>query len=349
MRVLRWAILGVGRFGRIHGQVLTTMPGVELAAVCSRTRETAEAAAAELGGVEAETDFRRLLERRDIDVVTIATHWKDHFEIALAALESGKHVLLEKPMAATGDECRKLVAAAGRASGVFLVGHVCRFDPRAVLAKRAVDEGRIGRIFSMHAKRNLPVAPGHVRLDKISPLLGDGVHDADLMMWLLGRPPSRVYARNVRVDDFVYPDVGWAMLEFGDLSGNAGSQMETAIGVMETNWRLPQNSPTTIDAQLTIVGTEGQITIDCGHAGLSVLDANGLRYPDTAYWPELHDRRVGALRNELEYFATCVRKGRPAEVITPIEAARAVMVMETAERSASLGTPLEYRDELGGK
>jgi hypothetical protein len=51
----------------------------------------------------------------------------------------------------------------------------------------------------------------------------------------------------------------------------------------------------------------------------------------------------------LEYFATCVRKGRPAEVITPIEAARAVMVMETAERSASLGTPLEYRDELGGK
>jgi predicted dehydrogenase len=149
------------------------------------------------------------------------------------------------------------------------------------------------------------------------------------------------------VDDFAYPDVGWAMLEFGDL--NARSQAETAIGVIETNWRLPKNSPTTIDAQLTIVGTEGQITIDCGHAGLSVLDANGLRYPDTAYWPDLHDRRVGALRNELEYFAACVREGRPAEVITPQEAARAVMVMETAERSAGLGMPLEYRDELGGK
>jgi predicted dehydrogenase len=111
---------------------------------------------------------------------------------------------------------------------------------------------------------------------------------------------------------------------------------------------LPKNSPTTIDAQLAIVGTEGQINIDCGHAGLSILDVNGQRFPDTAYWPELHGRRVGALRNELEYFAQCVREGRPAEIITPEEAARALMVMEAAERSAIQGTPLEYRDEFEG-
>jgi UDP-N-acetylglucosamine 3-dehydrogenase len=295
-----------------------------------------------LGNPRAFTDYRQLLECDDIEVVTIATHWKEHFEIALAALERGKHVLLEKPMASNGEECRQLVDAARRAKGAFMVGHVCRFDPRVALAKRAIDEGRIGRIVSMHAKRNLPAAPGHVRLDKISPLMGDGVHDADLMMWFLGRAPSRVYARNLWVDRFVYPDLSWAMLEFGDLSDADACRREGAIGVIETVWRLPQNTPTAIDARLEIVGTKGTISIDCGHAGLALLDASGLRIPDTAYWPEIHGQRVGALTHEIEYFARCVREGRRPTVITPEEAAQAAGVMELAERSAADGRPMDY-------
>jgi predicted dehydrogenase len=346
METLRWAILGAGRFGAVHAEVLRQMPGVQLAAVSLRTQEKAEAAAREMGAQRAYGDYRRLLDDPDIDVVTITTHWKEHFEPALAALDSGKHVLLEKPMAAIADECRKLVKAARRAKGVFMVGHICRFDPRAALAKQAIAEGRIGRIISMHAKRNLAVAAGFLRLDKISALMGDGVHDADLMMWFLSRPPSRVYARTVRVDDWVYPDAGWAMLEFGDLSDSAASRREGAIGVVEANWRLPKNAPTTIDAVMQIIGTEGQITIDCGHAGLEILDRDGPHFPDTAYWPEIHGARVGALRHELDYFAACVRKGRQPEVVTPEEAARAVMVMETAERSAATGAPLEYGDEF---
>lgn len=344
MQVLRWAIIGVGRFGRVHAQTLLGLPGVELTALCSRTAESVSAAAAEFGVSAAFDDYRRLLECDEIDVVTIATHWQEHFEIAQAALASGKHVFLEKPMAATGEQCRQLVEAARESSAVFMVGHVCRFDPRVALAKQAIDEGRIGRIISMHARRNLPVAPGRIRLDKISPLLGDGVHDADLMMWFLGRPPGRIFARNVRVDDYRYPDIGWAMLEFGDLAGGA-SPRDGAIGVIETNWRLPESTPTAIDAVMEIVGTEGRITIDCGHAGLTLLDRQRLHYPDTAYWPILHGHRVGALRYELEYFAHCVREGQRPDVITPEEAARAVLVMEAAERSAALGQPIEYREE----
>ncbi|MBW3597146.1 MAG: Gfo/Idh/MocA family oxidoreductase [Planctomycetes bacterium] len=342
MQPLRWAIIGAGRFGRIHAQVLQQLPGVELTAVCSRTKEKVEAAAAELSVPRAFTDFRNLLEGDVCDVVTIATHWQEHFEPAMAALESGKHVLLEKPMAPTRDECRRLVEAARRANGAFMVGHVCRFDPRAAIVKRAVDGGRIGRIVSMHARRNLPEAPGSIRLDRISPLMGDGVHDADLMMWLLGRAPTRIYARNVRVDRFRYPDLGWAMLEFGDLGDEEAARREGAIGVIETNWRLPAKSPTAIDAVLQVVGTEGQITLDCGHAGVSIVDGAGLRFPDTAYWPELHGRRVGALYHELDYFAQCIRDGRRPAIITPEEAARAAAVMETAEHAAAQGLPLEF-------
>jgi UDP-N-acetylglucosamine 3-dehydrogenase len=216
-----------------------------------------------------------------------------------------------------------------------MVAHVCRFDPRVTLAKAAIDEGRIGRIVSMHAKRNLPRAPGRLRLDKISPLMGDGVHDADLMLWFLGKPPSHIYARTVRVDRFRYPDIGWAVLSFGD----------EAVGAIETVWRLPENAPTVIDAKLEVIGSEGALTIDCAHTGLTILDANGLKMPDTAYWPQQHGRQIGALAHELQYFADCIRRDRPPQVITPIEAARAVMVMEAAERSAAEGRVVPYEEQ----
>ena len=233
-------------------------------------------------------------------------------------------------MAATSQQCQSLLDAAKSARGYFMVGHICRFDPRVTLAKQAIDEGRIGRVISLHAKRNLPIAPGSVRLDKISPLMGDGIHDADLMMWFLGRKATRVYARNVRVENFKHPDIGWAVLEFGD----------DAIGVIETNWRLPANTPTQIDARIEITGTKGQLTIDCAITGLSILDEKGLKMPDTAYWPTQHGQIVGALVHELNYFVLCIRENRHPTVITPEEAAQAVRVMEAAEESAARGSPV---------
>lgn len=327
---IRWAVIGAGRFGTIHARVLSSIPDVELYGLCNRNEERLQTAANEFDGVGTFTDYEDILDDPQVDVVDITTHWQDHYSIALAALQSGKHVFLEKPMAPSAEECRTLLQAAEEASTnsrQCMVGHICRFDPRVTLAKEAIDEGRIGRIVSMHAKRNLPKAPGALRLDKVSPLMGDGIHDADLMMWFTGQTPSRVYGRNVRVDEFRYPDVGWAMLEFG----------EDAIGVVETNWRLPENTPTVIDAKLEVVGTEGMLTIDCSNLGLSVLDRSGLKMRDTVYWPMQHGQQIGALQSELAYFNRCVREGRPPEVVTPIEAARAVAVMEAAERSAVSG------------
>ncbi len=115
---------------------------------------------------------------------------------------------------------------------------------------------------------------------------------------------------------------------------------EGAIGVVETNWGLPANSPTVIEATLQVVGTDGMLTIDCSQTGLTILDANGLKMQDTDYWPEQHGSLVGVLRNEISYFADCIRSGREPEVITPEEAARAVRVMEAAEQSATTGQPI---------
>lgn len=332
--VIRWGVIGVGRFGKIHARVIASLPGCQLAALSNRNAPRLAEAALEFGTAEKDChlDYRELLARPDIDAVSITTHWRDHHEVALAALEAGKHVLLEKPMAATAEQCRELLRAAATAPGHLMVGHICRFDPRVTLARDAIAGGRLGRIVSMHARRNLPKAPGNIRLDKISPLIGDGIHDADLMMWFLGRAPTEIYARNLRVGEYRHPDLGWAMLHFDD----------QAIGVIETVWCLPENVPTGIDATMEVIGTEGKLTIDCTHTGLSITDAEGTRMPDTVYWPIQHGRQIGALARELETFAAAIRGGEPPTVITPFEAARALAVMETAEFSALAGQPLPF-------
>ena len=331
MEQLRWGIIGIGRFGMVHARAVRSLADSELVAICNRNPDRLAVASNELGLDRVYTDYRELLADTDVDVVSITTHWQQHFAVAQAALNSGKHVLLEKPLAATSAQCLELLAMAERASGRFMVGHICRFDPRVTLARDAVRQGRIGRIVSMHAKRNLPKAPGNIRLDKISPLMGDGVHDADLMMWLLGRAPSRVYGRQIHFGTMTYPEVGWALLEFDD----------EAIGVVETNWGLPENAPTVIDARLEIVGTDGMLTVDCANTGLRVLDKQGLKMVDTSYWPEQYGCLVGVLRDELAYFASCIRRQQDPTVVTPAEAAQAVIVMEAAEQSARLGRPVD--------
>jgi predicted dehydrogenase len=328
---IRWGVIGVGRFGRLHAKTVQSIYGLELAGVCNRNHERLAAAQVDFSTPLATDDYHELLADSSIDAVSITTHWKEHFQVARDALASGKHVLLEKPMAASSAECYELAEIAQSTSGKFMVGHICRFDPRVTLAKQAIDAGRIGRIVSMHAKRNLPQAPGSLRLDKTSPLMGDGIHDVDLMMWFLGRAPSRVYGRNIRFNEFHYPDIGWAMLEFDD----------DAIGVVETNWGLPTNAATAIDATLQVVGTDGMLTVDCSHTGLTILDADGLKMQDTDYWPEQYGSIVGVLQNELTYFADCIRSDRNPDVISPVEAADAVRVMEAAEQSATQREPID--------
>lgn len=335
MKTIRWAVIGAGRFGKIHARVLSGLPGSDLVALSNRNEERLAEATREFPVPLATTDYREILNDPAIDAVSITTHWQEHHEVAIAALKSGKHVLLEKPMAATSDQCREILAAAHGASGFLMVGHLCRFDTRVTLAKDAIDAGRIGRIVSMHARRNLPKAPGHIRLDKISPLIGDGIHDADLMMWFLsGECPAQVTGRNVKIDQFQYPDLGWAMLHFGN---------DEAIGVIETVWCLPESVSTGIDAHMEIIGTEGKISIDCANTGLTITDHEGSKKPDTVYWPMQHGRQIGALERELAYFADCIREEKPPEVITPLEAAHALAVMETAEKSAAEGgVPLAF-------
>ncbi len=324
---IRHGVIGLGFFGEHHAQMAVSLPNVELTAVSECRSARLDEVATQYNASKKYTDYRELLADSDIDSVSIVTHFRDHRDITVEALQAGKHVFLEKPMADTVESCQAIVDAANQAKGFFMVGHICRFDPRVCVAKQAIDEGRIGNITYMYARRNLSYAIGREVLDKISPLIGDGIHDTDLMLWLSGAQIQTVYAQTVRVADHENPDIGTAMYRFDN----------GATGVIETVWHLPENTPYTIDAQMEIIGTEGAIYIDCGNAGLEINDPKGLRKPDTGYWPEAHRRQVGALRNEMEYFFDCVENNTRPEAITPEESMRAVQVMCAAEKSAATG------------
>jgi len=327
MQTINYGIIGLGFFGEKHAEVFQNMPGVKLAAVCDQRADRLREMAEKFNVPKTYADYNALLNDPAIDAVSIVTHVNDHRDVTIAALKSGKHVFLEKPMAAASAECDAIVAAANNARGMFMVGHICRFDPRVALAKEAVDKGRIGKIVSMHSARNLSVSIGAGVLDKISSLMGDGIHDVDIMLWLTRDRIVSVYAQHVSVHGHKYPDIGWAMYRF------AGG----AVGVIETVWALPDSTPFSIDARTEIIGDKGALYIDCGNAGLTINDAKGMHKPDTVYWPSLYGQRAGVLRSELNYFIECIRAGRKPEVITPSESRAAVAAICAAEQSAASG------------
>ena len=208
-----------------------------------------------------------------------------------------------------------------------MVGHICRFNPRYAAAKDAVAAGRIGRILSMYARRNIPSTVTEELLDKIGPIIGDGVHDTDLMLWFSGDQITSAYAQTVQYRDKQHPDLGWTMYRF------AGG----ATGVLENVWCLPADTPFQIDERMEIIGTEGSIHIHETHPNFSICDSQGWHSPDTTYWPTLHGERAGALRDELSYFVKCIQGQTPPDVITAEESLEAVRACLAAEESAATG------------
>lgn len=327
MKKVKHAILGLGWFGEKHCEALSAIPNVEIAALCTRNDKRLAEVASRFGVAKTYTDYHAMLADSEIESVSITTMWDQHVEPTVAALKAGKHVFLEKPMASTVEDCDRIVEAANAASSHFMVGHICRFNPRYAAAKEAVDAGRIGRIVSMYARRNLPAWVGATVLDKIGPIIGDGVHDTDLMFWISGSRAVSAYAQTVQWRDHVYPDLGQVMyrLENG------------ASCILESVWCLPDTTPFQIDERLEIVGTEGSISIHDTHPNLMIVDKDGARCPDTTYWPMQHGQLRGALRDELAYFIQGIADSVPPVVISPEESREAVRACLAAEESARTG------------
>lgn len=327
MKQLTYGVIGLGFFGEKHAEVAAALPNVELRAICTRNDKRRREVKRRLNVPRDYRDYHELLADPEIEAVSVVTHVDDHEQPVIDALRAGKHVLVEKPLARTTAACERILAAAAKSDRVLMVGHICRFNPKYAIAQQRIASGEIGEIVSMYARRNIPAARSESVLEKIGPLLGDGIHDTDLMLWMSRAKVETVYALTHQKRKLKYPDIGWAMYRFD--SG--------AIGVIEDVWFLPDGTPFRIHEQMEIIGTKGAIYVHGADTNLVVQSAAGVDCPDTLYWPEIHGESVGALRTEMQYFADCALAGRQPTVVTPREAREAVNVLAAAEQSAASG------------
>jgi predicted dehydrogenase len=203
-------MVGYGFMGVAHSQAWRNAPRFfdlpmqpDMAAVAGRDPAAVQAAAERLGWSSAETDWKALVSRDDIDLVDICTPGDTHAEIAIAALGAGKHVLCEKPLANSVQDAREMVRAAQASSALAMVGFTYRRVPAVQLARTLVAEGRIGTVRHVRAQYLQdwiadPQAPLSWRLDKQkagSGALGDiGAHIVDLAQFVTGESVTGVSA-----------------------------------------------------------------------------------------------------------------------------------------------------------
>ena len=199
---LKAAVIGVGYLGKFHAQKFAQIAGADLIAVADVDGEARERVAAELG-TEAVGDYRELIGK--VDVVSVVVPTPAHFAIAEAFLDSGAHVLVEKPITETVDQATRLIDIARQREVVLQVGHLERFNP----AVRALEP----RLHNPRFVESVRIAPYQERGTEVDVVLDLMIHDIDLIQFIAGSPIERIEAVGAAVITDK-PDVANARIRF---------------------------------------------------------------------------------------------------------------------------------------
>lgn len=330
MEQTRIGLVGCGLFGRSHLMAYRAVQGAKVVAVFDAVRETAEDAARDFGIPHVCSSVEELCDNPAVQAVDVVTPESAHRLPAIAALERGKATFVEKPFAASLEDCDAMIQTAEKLNGLLMVGHILRFETRYALLKQEVDSGRLGKVITMYARRNRPKSLLG-KYGRSHPAIINAIHDIDLMLWYTGDQVRRVrgYTRNHSGNP--NPGTFWGVLEF------AGG----ALGVTEVQWQLPDKAGVLLDDAFQLIGERGVGNLSLFPGGFSLWRDDGFQIPDASYDPRVRDSARGALRDELEYFCDCVRDGRQPEIVTPLEGRNAVRVALALIDSANAGRDFE--------
>jgi predicted dehydrogenase len=241
---LRVGVVGLGMMGRNHVRVWDeAVDGVDLVAVADPDPEAVRQAAdgrAARGYASAE----EMLASESIDLLSIVAPTSLHLPIALAALAAGVNVLVEKPIAATRAEAEQMMAAATRAQRILTVGHIERFNPAVLELRRRLAAGELGRIFEVRATR---LGPFPARIRDVGVVVDLAPHDLDIMRFLLGSDPVRLYAETEQRIHTDHEDLFVGLIKFAN----------GVVGVLDINWLTPTKVRT-----LSVTGERGMYVAD---------------------------------------------------------------------------------------
>jgi UDP-N-acetylglucosamine 3-dehydrogenase len=303
--VTRVALIGLGAMGRNHLRVLSHLEGTELAAVCDQDPSVVGAASSEYS-VPGYGSWDEMLERERLDAAVVAVPTRFHLEAGLAALEHGLHVLVEKPIASSLEEGRRLIAAAAKTRRIFAVGHIERFNPAVRELKRRIAAGEVGRLFQLQARRQ---GPFPVRIRDVGVVIDLATHDLDVMNDLAHSDVQRLYAETEQRIHTEHEDILNALLRFE--SG--------VLGVLQVNWLTP-----TKIRELSVLGERGMLlcnyltqelmyfkNADVGAAAGAGRHPRAVSEGETVTIPI---QQAEPLNLELQSFLEAVRGEHPVEV-----------------------------------
>jgi predicted dehydrogenase len=329
--VIRVAVVGLGFMGSKWARALAEHPGADLRVV-SDVREDLGRETAERLGARFVAEGREAAQDPDVEAVVVCTPEHLHVEPALAAIDAGKAVAVEKPLAHTVQDAERIRDRAGERGVPVLAGHILRFEPRYAAARRAVEEGEIGSVQAVRHERIGLVADQGVLGGRTTIPLYYGVHELDLARWYAGEVERITAERSAGVlhsHGYEIDDLYSAVLRFAN----------GAHGTAMLGWSLPGATPGYGMAGVTIIGERGVARVVQGDVGLVVVGEEGARYPDAYYAPDVHGRLRGALAVEVDHFVDCAR-GEAAPLCTAHDGTEAVRLALAMEASAERGEPV---------
>jgi UDP-N-acetylglucosamine 3-dehydrogenase len=321
-RHLRAGVVGLGMMGGSHARVWDeAVEEAELVAVADP--DPGAVSRATLGRrARGFDDAERMLAEEELDVVSIVAPTSLHLPVTLAALRAGANVIVEKPIAATRDEALAMIDAAAAAGRMLTVGHIERFNPAIRELRRRLEAGELGRIFQICATR---LGPFPARIRDVGVVVDLAPHDLDVMRFLVGAEPVRIYAETERRIHTEHEDLFTGTVRFAN----------GVLGVLNINWLTP-----TKRRELTVTGERGMYVADYITQDLA-FHANPEAGDEVATVTEgvmtrIEVRREEPLAVELREFARAVRDGGPPPV-DPHDAMVALLLARKMVESAQTG------------
>ncbi len=358
MDKVRIGIIGCGGIANNkHMPALKKLPDVEMVAFCDIIVERAEKAAKEFGieGAKVYEDYKEMLKDNTIDVVHVLTPNREHSFITVDALESGKHVMCEKPMAINTAEAQKMIDAANRTGKKLTIGYQNRYRPDSWYLKRACDNGDLGEIYygKAHAIRRRAVPTWGVFLNEEEqgggPLIDIGTHALDLTLWTMNNYEPKMVVGSVykKLGDQTETGNAW-----GDWDPKEFTVEDSAFGYivmkngatinLEAAWAL--NTLDVDEAKTSLCGTKagadmkGGLRINKVQYGKQVvenvdLEAGGVAFFDGgAAEPQDIEARmwIDAIKNDTDV------------VVKPEQAIVVTKILEAIYKSAAEGKPVYF-------
>jgi len=327
-----FGIIGLGTWGMTHARGYVSHPSADLIAVCDPIEERADAVAESCPKCSIYTDFQEILADDRIDAVSIAT--PDHIRenIFCAAAEAGKHILVEKPLAVSVDECERMIEAAASAGIKVMVDFHNRWNPPFVHAKHSLADGELGDLVAATIRLNDTVFVPTEMLGWSAQSTAAwflGAHCVDLARWLF---EDEVVAVSAVTHTGVLEALGRSTpdLFFYHLTFSRGG-----VAAIENCWILSERMPATVEFKSELIGSKGTICIDVTHhRAIEKYTQTAGSYPDLFAFPKTNGGSYGFAIASIHHFVDCVvaDKDPSPTIMDGLEVTR---ILEAVHRSAA--------------